>query len=58
MMQLNTTQRKSKSTSVVCPVFFFFNRELFAFLYHIETQEAHPDNVHIAFKGFFGYLPF
>ena len=37
----------------------FFNRDpqvLFRFLYHIEAQEAHPENVHKAFKGFFEYL--
>ena len=37
----------------------FFNRDpqvLFSFLYHVEAQDAHPDNVHSAFQGFFGYL--
>ena len=37
----------------------FFNRDpqvLFGFLSHIETQDAHPDNVYKVFKGFFGYL--
>ena len=37
----------------------FFNRDpevLFGFLYHIEAQNAHPDNVHTAFKGFLNYL--
>merc|ERR1719264_2459255 len=37
----------------------FFNRDpqvLFGFLYHIDAQDAHPDNVHSAFQGFFGYL--
>ena len=37
----------------------FFNRDppvLFGFLYRIEPQDAHPVNVHNAFKGFFGYL--
>ena len=37
----------------------FFNRDpqvLFSFLLHIEAQDAHPDNVHNAFKGFYGYL--
>ena len=37
----------------------FFNRDpevLFGFLYHIATQNAHPENVHTAFKGFYNYL--
>ena len=37
----------------------FFNRDphlLFGFLYHIETQNAHPDNVHAVFQGFYSYL--
>ena len=37
----------------------FFNRDpkvLFGFLYHIEAQDAHPDNVHNVFRGFFDYL--
>ena len=37
----------------------FFNRDpqvILGFLYHIEAQEAHPENVHRAFKGFFSYL--
>ena len=37
----------------------FFNRDpqvLFGFLYRIEAQDAHPDNVHKAFKGFTKYL--
>ena len=37
----------------------FFNKDsdmLFSFLYHIEAQDAHPDNVHNAFKGFLSYM--
>merc|ERR1719264_103068 len=37
----------------------FFNRDsevLLGFLYHIDAQDAHPDNVHSAFQGFFAYL--
>merc|ERR1719210_487458 len=37
----------------------FFNRDpqvLFSFLYHIESIDAHPDNVHKAFTGFYNYL--
>ena len=36
-----------------------FNRDpqvLFDFLHHIEAQDAHPDNVHKAFKGFYNYM--
>ena len=25
-------------------------------MYHIEAQDAHPDNVHKAFKGFYNYM--
>ena len=37
----------------------FFNRDpqvLFDFLYHIEAQNAHPDNVYKTFTGFYDYL--
>ena len=37
----------------------FFNRDpeiLFSFLYHIEAHDAHPDIVHVTFKGFQDYL--
>ena len=37
----------------------FFNKDplaLLGFLFHIEVQNAHPNNVHTAFKGFFNYL--
>ena len=37
----------------------FFNRDpevLFEFLYHMESQNAHPCNVHSAFEGFYDYL--
>ena len=37
----------------------FFNKDsqvLFDFLHHIEAQDAHPENVHKAFKGFYNYM--
>ena len=37
----------------------FFNRDpqaLIDFLHHIAAQEAHPDNLHSAFQGFYVYM--
>ena len=37
----------------------FFNRDprvLYGFLYHIEVQDAKPDNIYSAFQGFFSYV--